>query len=270
MLNELLGITKCGSVHGEVVDAMLEIVHWFMLVLGVGWTVFLVYVFARYHRRRNPKANYHGVRGHASSHIEVGVVIVEAILLLGFAFPLWGRQVDEIPVDADVQVRAIAQQYNWTFHYAGKDGRFGNTHPHFYSSKNNAGIDPDDPNGKDDLIANELWVPTAKKVVVGVTSKDVIHNLALKRARVATDATPGTLNRVWFIPTETGKSEIICGQLCGGGHGSMLGIMNIVTEKEYAEWLGEQTTFGSTLAAPPAAPAQADAAPAAPAPTDKK
>lgn len=263
ILNNLLGITECGSVHGELVDGMLELVHWFMVALGVGWSIFLVYVLTRYRRRRQEKAIYAGVQSHASSHIEIGVIIVELILLLGFAFPLWGQRVDDIPLNPDVQVRAIGQQYNWTFHYAGADGRFGNTNPFFYSGTNIAGIDPDDPNGKDDIIASELWAPVQKKIVVGVTSKDVIHNLALVRARVATDATPGTLNRVWFVPTITGKSEIICGQLCGAGHGVMKGVMNIVSEKDYEAWVKEQNTFGSTLAAPAAPAAPAPAAPAA-------
>ena len=263
ILNKFLGITELGSVHGELVDNLLELVHWFMLLLGIGWSLFLIYVLWRYNRRNNPKADYGGVQGHTSSHLEVAVIVMEVVLLLGFAFPLWGQRTDDIPVDADVQVRAIAQQYNWTFHYAGADGKFGNTNPYFYSSSNNAGIDPDDPNGKDDIIASELYVPIDKKIVVGVTSKDVIHNLALVRARVTTDANPGQLNRIWFIPTALGKSEIICGQLCGPGHGVMKGLMNIVSDKDYADWVKEQNTFGGTATPAPAAPGAPAAAPAA-------
>jgi cytochrome c oxidase subunit II len=257
ILNNLLGITECGSVHGELVDGMLELVHWFMLALGVGWSIFLAYVLWRYWQRNNPKASYAGVQSHASSHIEVGVIIVELILLLGFAFPLWGQRVDAIPANPDVQVRAIAAQYNWTFHYTGADGKFGRTDPYFYSGTNNAGLDPDDPNGKDDIIASELWAPLNKSVVVGVTSKDVIHNLALVRVRQATDANPGSLNRIWFVPTIPGESEIICGQLCGPGHGVMKGTMKIVSDKEFEEWLKEQNTFGGSATAAPAAPAPA-------------
>lgn len=259
ILNKLFGISECGSVHGELVDNMLELVHWFMLLLGIGWSCFMIFVLWRFNRRNHPKADYGGVQSHASSHLEVGVIIMELVLLLGFAFPLWGQRSDDIPLDPDVQVRAIAQQYNWTFHYAGADGKFGNTDPRFYSSSNNAGIDPDDPNGKDDIIASELWVPLNKKIVIGVTSKDVIHNLALVRARLATDANPGQLNRIWFIPTVAGKSEIICGQLCGPGHGVMKGLLNIVSDKEYADWVKEQNTFGGATA-PAAAPAPAPAA----------
>ncbi|MBP7950115.1 MAG: hypothetical protein KA004_10695 [Verrucomicrobiales bacterium] len=264
ILNKLFGIQDCASVHGEQLDWMLELIHWFMAVLFVGWSIFLVYVLVRYHRRNNPQAIHSGVKSHASSHLEVGVIIVEVVLLLGFAFPLWGQRVDDIPVDPDVQVRAVGQQFSWTFHYPGVDGKFGNTSPFNYSGSNPAGIDPDDPNGKDDVTAAELVLPVKKKIVIGVTSKDVIHNLALKAARMATDANPGQMNRIWFIPTKVGESEIICGQLCGPGHANMLGKLRIVSDKEYGDWAKEQNTFGGgTAAETPAAPTGGATAPAA-------
>ncbi len=82
-----------------MIDNMLELLHWFMAALLFGWGLFYIFCLIRFRRSRNPKADYHGVRGHASTHIEIGVVIVEAVLLLGFAFPLWGKRVDDYPVN---------------------------------------------------------------------------------------------------------------------------------------------------------------------------
>jgi cytochrome c oxidase subunit II len=250
IINKLLGIGKVYSEHGVMVDYMLEAVHWFMLILFIFWTTFLLIAWYRFHQSNNPKASHSGITNHASTHLEIGVIVVELVLLLGFAFPLWGQRTSEMPAAPDVQVRAIAAQFNWNFHYTGADGKFGNTNPYYYAGNNPAGIDPDDPNGKDDIVASMLSLPVGKSVVIGVTSRDVIHNLALVGARMATDANPGQLNRVWFKPTKTGKSEIICGQLCGSQHGVMKGDMEILDEKDFAAWLGEQNTFGSTLAKP--------------------
>jgi dipeptidyl aminopeptidase/acylaminoacyl peptidase len=105
-----------------MVDHMLELVHWIMLVLFVGWSIYLTIALIRFYRKRNPRADYTGVRGHASSHIEIGVIITEIILLLGFAFPLWATQVDQFP-QPDVRVNAWAQQFSWNFHYPGPDGK---------------------------------------------------------------------------------------------------------------------------------------------------
>ena len=84
-INVWLGMTQNASEHGGLVDHMLGFVHWFMLVLFIGWSTFLAIAFYKFRASKNAKADYHGVRGHATTHIEIGVCIVEAILLLGFA-----------------------------------------------------------------------------------------------------------------------------------------------------------------------------------------
>ena len=89
LINELIGLPELASEHGSMVDHMLEMVHWLIAVLLVGWTFFFFFCLVRFRKKRNPKASYVGVKGHASTHVEIAVVAVEAILLLGFAFPLW-------------------------------------------------------------------------------------------------------------------------------------------------------------------------------------
>jgi cytochrome c oxidase subunit 2 len=242
-LNKLFGIPEVHSEHGRMLDHMLEVVHWFMLLLFVGWSIFLVITLWRGYHKRTPKANYHGVQSHASSHLEIGVIIVEVILLLGFAFPLWGQRVDQFP-DPDVRVNAWAEQFAWNFHYPGPDGKFGTTNRFLISGGNPIGLDSEDPNGFDDVITRNLVLPNRKKIEINVTSKDVIHNLALKTMRIAQDADPGKFTRMWFIPTKTGKSDIICGQLCGPVHGQMRSELEVMAdEKQFTTWLGEQQAF---------------------------
>ena len=77
-LLDLMLVPEVTSAHGATVDAMDEFVHLFMAVLFVGWTLFFLYCLWRFWHKRNPKADYVGVRGHASTHIEVGVIIIEA------------------------------------------------------------------------------------------------------------------------------------------------------------------------------------------------
>lgn len=242
-LNKLFGITEPTSQHGQMVDHMLEVVHWIMAALFVGWSIFMAITLWRCYHKRNPKASYHGVQSHASSHLEIGVIITEVILLLGFAFPLWGQRVDQFP-DPDVKVNAWAEQYAWNFQYPGADGKFGTTDRFLISSQNPIGLDAEDPNSMDDVITGSLVLPKGKKIEINVTSKDVIHNLALATMRIAQDADPGKFSRMWFVPTKVGKSEIICGQLCGPSHGGMRSVLEVVPdEKKFLGWLGEQNAF---------------------------
>lgn len=267
-INKLLGIPQLASEHGEMVDHMLELVHWFMFVLFIGWSTFLVIVFTKFRKDRAAKADYIGVRGHASTHIEIGVVIVEAILLLGFAFPLWAQQSVGYPTGKDVvKIRAMGEKFKWNFQYAGLDSTLGG-----YALRNigtpatnEMGLDLKDPNGKDDFVkGGTLTLPVGRPVIIDVTSKDVIHNLALVPMRAAQDATPGVNGHLWFTPTKPGKWDIICGQLCGAGHSGMRGTLVVLPQKEFDEFVKEGSEDALKKAsAAPAAPAPGAAAPAA-------
>lgn len=260
-INKFLGIPALASEHGEMVDHMLELVHWVMLVLFVGWSTFLVIVFTKFRKEKSPKADYHGVRGHASTHIEVGVVIVEAILLLGFAFPLWSQQSLEYPTGKDVvKMRAVGEKFSWNFQYGGSDGTLGRMELKLIDAANGniIGRDMKDPNGKDDFVkGGVMTIPVGRPVIVDVTSKDVIHNLALVPMRAAQDATPGVRGHMWFTPTKTGEWDIICGQLCGVGHSQMKARLVVVEQKEFDEFIKEGSTDSLKKLEPAPAPVTA-------------
>jgi hypothetical protein len=69
--NHILGMPELASKNGESVDALIVYVHWLMLALFIGWIIYFGYAVWRFRASRNPKADYHGVRNHASSYIEL-------------------------------------------------------------------------------------------------------------------------------------------------------------------------------------------------------
>ena len=79
------------SAHGYQIDHILEFCHWFMAALFVGWSVFFIYVLIRFRKRRQPGADHEGVKSGISTHLEFSVVLIEAVLLIGFAIPLWAE-----------------------------------------------------------------------------------------------------------------------------------------------------------------------------------
>src|SRR6185503_20235955 len=146
---KLLGLPVLASDHGRSVDDLIIYVHLLMIVLFVGWLAYFAYALFRFRRSRNPKADYLGVRNHASNYIEVAVAIVEGVLLLGVAVPLWGKAVGGFPAESEsTVVQVVGQQFNWNVRYPGKDSIFGKQSMNFVSSTNLFGIDPEDPNGK--------------------------------------------------------------------------------------------------------------------------
>jgi heme/copper-type cytochrome/quinol oxidase subunit 2 len=88
MLN-LLGLPVAASTHAGEIDEMIVLVHWLMAILFVGWGLFFIYVLFRFRKSANPKASYTGAKGKISKGLEVGVAIVEVILLVLYAIPAW-------------------------------------------------------------------------------------------------------------------------------------------------------------------------------------
>lgn len=241
--NQAIGMAEVASEHGDMVDHFLEMVHWVMGILFIGWSIFLVFVLLRFNKRANPKARYEGMTSHFSTHVEIGVVIVEVVLLLGFAFPLWAARTEGMPTGDDVvKIRAVGEQFRWTFHYAGKDSKMGLTDTYLVNSSNGIGLVKQDPNAQDDFISlGELVLPLGVKVIVQVTSKDVIHGLAPIPLMTQQDAIPGREIPMWFTATKTGEWDIVCAQLCGAGHANMVASVKVLPKEEFNEWLAGQT-----------------------------
>lgn len=264
MLNKLLGIVPSASEHAPIVDHMLEFCHWFMLVLFVGWITYFFITIWKFHKSRSPKADYHGVRSHASTHIEFSVVLIEAVILLGFALPLWGRRVNDIPDTGDrLEVRCVAEQFRWLFHYPGPDGKFGKQSTAFINNGNPLGIDPNDPNSKDDYVTtNDLHLVNHKPTVVRVSSRDVIHGLALHEMRIQQDAMPGMEIPQWFRPVKTGTWQIICAQLCGARHYAMMASYTVQEQADFDVFQKEMLDLKAANTAPAAPATGAPASPA--------
>ena len=266
LINEFLGQPPNASEHGFQIDHIIEFSHWFMGALFLGWSAFFVFVLIRFRKGRHPVADHEGVKSGISTHLEFAVVLIEAVLLLGFAIPIWANFVNEFPDSKDaILVHAVGQQFNWNFHLPGPDGQFGRRDIHLVSNSNPLGLDSTDAAAKDDLVTlNELHVPVDRSVIVETSSKDVIHNFALPHMRAAQDAIPGQVIPMWFRPIKTGTYEIVCGQLCGLGHYGMKGSLVVDTPEDYQAWLKERTELAGTASAPPPLPQPAGEPPPAP------
>ncbi|MCH7589988.1 cytochrome c oxidase subunit II [PVC group bacterium] len=242
-LAQWLHLPVNASAHGAEIDNLIIYVHLGMFVLFVGWGAFFIYTLFRYRAKKNPKADYQGVKSHYSTYVEIAVVIVEAVLLIGFSIPLWAKVVDDFPSAKDsVVVRVVAQQFAWNIHYPGVDGIFGKTDASLINEQSNpVGLDRSDPNAADDITTiNQLHLPVDKPVIIHLSSKDVLHSFYLPEMRVKQDAIPGMSIPLWFKPVKTGNWEIACAQLCGLGHYRMRGFLHIHSQNDYDAWLKEQ------------------------------
>jgi cytochrome c oxidase subunit 2 len=255
IMTNWLGLPALASAHGGQIDSLIGWTHVFMFVLFAGWGGFFTYTLIRFRRSRHPVANPTGVRSHTSSYLEIGVAVVEAILLFGFSIPIWAARVDRLPPESQaLVVEVTGEQFAWNVHYAGPDGVFGRTDIKLIDTQTNSlGLDRTDPAAKDDVTTlNQLYLPVNRPIIVKLRSKDVIHSFNIPEFRVKQDAVPGFTIPVWFVPTVTTAEmrkrtgnpdfqyEIACAQLCGLGHYRMRGFITVLSADEFKKWLDQK------------------------------
>jgi cytochrome c oxidase subunit 2 len=246
-MEKFLGLPPLASEHGADVDRLILYMHLLMGALFIGWFAYFVYVLFRFRASKNPKASYTGTTSTASSYIEGAVVLAEAVLLVGFALPLWGKIAGKFPAEKDSTViQVTAQQFQWNARYAGPDGVFGQQDPKYWSAENPLAIVPGDTAAKDDVSPplNEIAAPVNKPVIAYITSRDVIHSFKVNPLRVTQDAIPGMKIPLWFKPTVEGDYMINCAQLCGNSHYFMKGIFKVMSQEKFNAWMAEKSKAG--------------------------
>ncbi len=272
-LSPLLGMPPDASAHGYAIDDMMSLVHWLMIALFVFWAPFFLYTLYRFRAKKQPRANYHGVTSKFSTYLEGGVLVAETILLVGFAFPIWGQIKHDFPAESEATVvHVIAEQFAWNIHYPGPDGVFGNRSIDLIDVQiNPLGLDREnDPNAADDVTTvNELYLPADKPVIVYLSSKDVIHSFGIPQLRIKQDVIPGLVIPVHFMPTMTTaelqqqlgddgyEMEIACAQLCGLSHYRMRGFVTVQTQAEFDTWMQGEV---DKVMPPPPSPAEEEPA----------
>jgi len=262
-MTDWMGLPALASAHGGQIDSLIGWIHVFMLILFVGWGGFLIYCLVRFRASRNPVADYKGVTSHSSMYSEIGVAVVEAVLLIGFAIPLWAARVDQIPPESEaLVVEVTGEQFAWNVHYAGPDGEFGRTDINLIDLQTNPlGLDRSDPAAMDDVTTvNQLYLPVDRQIIVKLKTKDVIHSFGVPELRVKQDAIPGLTVPIWFVPTitttemraQTGNPEfqyeIACAQLCGLGHYRMRGFVTVETTEEFQQRMDQMVQEAAAVA----------------------
>ena len=216
-----------GSTFAGDVDS----VFYFIIYAGIvifGIVVFgLIYFGVKYrHKKSEPEETTAGITHNLK--LELTWSIIPSILVVILFF--WGFNVymkmNIAPRDA-MEIKVNAQKWFWSFDY---------------------------PEGVNSV--NELVVPVNKPVKLLMSSKDVIHSFFVPAFRMKMDVLPNRYTFAWFQATNIGKYNIFCAEYCGEKHSQMIGMVRVVSQREYDEWLesgmgaGEGMTpaeYGQTL-----------------------
>lgn len=238
--------TPIASNWGSI-DDTISITFWVTGFVFVAVNLFMAYCVLRYRHRKGARAHYEPENKKLELWL-IGLTTLGISALLVPGLVVWAKFVN-VPENATV-IEVIAQQWHWSFRFPGKDGVLGTVNSRLVSDANPFGMNPDDPNGLDDVLisSQEVHLPIGKPVKVLLRSKDVLHNFAVAQFRVKMDMLPGMVTSLWFTPTRTGKFDILCQELCGIGHFAMRGKFVVEEEGAYQKWLSGHRTYAQSSA----------------------
>ncbi len=229
------------------IDFTVDITFWVTGFVFVAINLFMAYAIYRYRYREDAKADYEP----ENTKLEIWLTVITTIGVAAMLAPgliVWAKFVD--PPENAIEIEAIGQQWKWTFRLPGEDGNFGTTDSRLVNVDNPFGMNPDDPNGQDDILVDDAIVhmPVNQPVLVWLRSKDVLHNFTVAQFRVKMDLVPGMETYMWLEPTVVGEYEILCEELCGIAHHAMRGRVVVDEPADYQAWVDSQPTFAELQA----------------------
>lgn len=231
-----LWFPKAISEHGPAYDRQFMLT---IIVVGVAFAAAQIGLgIALWRYRSTPKTTERAVYSHGNNRLEIVWTIITALVFISLGVlgqSVWAKLHFNAADKDAFRVQVFAQQFQWNFHYAGKDKLFGRTDPTLVKDAelNFVGLDAADPNSQDDAVVTSLVVPVNHQVELMLNSKDVTHSFWVPPLRFKQDLVPGMVIKVHFTPTVVGKYELACAELCGALHFKMKSQMLVLPEDEH-------------------------------------
>jgi cytochrome c oxidase subunit 2 len=297
------GLPKNVSTYGPAVDLLFHIILFvtgFFFILTETLLVYFMYVFAG---RSNPPTlstpaeNTGPLPGTFFRRVTkplTGVIpnehrlemvwtLIPGVILLLLAVAqintwLWIKDRNWMPKPDEgkeiMQMEVSARQFEWRVRYPSPERmKSWEENPkladdfkprRFLDKTTNTWIDNAGSQEDDLHVVNQVHVWKGVRVLVHLTTRDVIHSFYLPNMRLKQDALPGKVIPVWFEATEANTKfneetkewedgydfkkntgghheqiwELVCAELCGWGHYKMQGRLYVHENKEdFMKWL---------------------------------
>jgi len=229
--------------------------HYFMLVICtvIFVAVFGVMFYSIFKHRKSKgavSANFH-----ESVKVEIAWTVVPLLIVIGMALPATKTVVAmKDTSSADLTIKATGIQWKWGYDYLKGEGEgigFVSTLDLTHREMSNSGKPPATDNYLL-KVDNPLVVPVDKKIRIITTANDVIHAFMVPAFGIKQDAIPGFVRDTWFRAEKTGDFYGQCAELCGKEHAYMPIHVKVLSQADYAKWVGEKQAAMKAAADDPA------------------
>jgi len=238
--------TPVASNWGNI-DGTIILTFWVTGGVFVAVCLFMAYCIWQYRYRPERKAEYKPEDKKLEFRL-TWLTALGVVALLAPGLVVWNNFIS-VPSDA-LKIEVVAYQWGWNYRLPGNDEILGKTSIDLMGDENPYGLDPKDPNSKDDILVMDadLHLKINQPVKIELRSLDVLHNFYIPQFRAKMDTLPGIISYYWFTPEKKGEFEILCAEYCGTGHYAMRGKVLVDEESDYSNWLAKQISYEKMLA----------------------
>lgn len=198
------------SAQSVAIDQLFRVHLWIISFLFSLIMVTLIYSLIVFHRRKGEIGDGAYLTGNSTLEITWTAIPLIAVLVLAFA---GARTLGTIRVidPSALQVKVTAGQWYWQYAYP----EYG-------------------------VTSTELYLPVSVQVDLQMTSVDVIHSFWVPEFRVKQDIVPGRTVEMRVTPSLIGEYKVRCAELCGLRHAYMEGLVTVVSQAEFTNWISQQ------------------------------
>jgi len=244
------------SVHGEIIDGLMNFTMNVILVVFFILTPLLFFYAFKYRGKKTNTAYFYA----HNNKLEIIWTVIPTIFLSGII--VYGLQTWNKAMNPDISqskvIEVYSKQFDWTARYSGDDNQLGGANYKLVQGRNQLGVDLTDENAEDDIVVREVHLIKDEPVLLKFRSQDVIHSAYLPHFRVQMNCVPGMTTQFAFTPTKTTAEMreteeedfdyiLLCNKICGVAHYNMQMKFVVETKEEYEIWLAQQKTLKNTL-----------------------
>lgn len=202
--------------NAEKIDNLQRPIFYVAGVVGLIVFAAVTWVIIRYRDRGQPVPE----QTHGKPALEVALTILPVLILIGVGIPTVGVIWDLAKTsDTEMVINVTGQQWWWEYDYP-VQSEFGIETPI--------------------VTSGQLVIPEDTKVLLRVTSRDVIHSYWIPKLNGKKDAVPGRVHNLRLEGSTPGIYAGQCTEFCGLSHANMRMEAVVLTRADFDAWAANQ------------------------------
>ena len=206
--------------NAEKIDDLQRPVFYVAGIVGLIVFAAVAWVIYRYRDRGQAIPE----QTHGKPALEITLTVIPVLILIGVGIPTVGTIFDLAKTDdTEMVINVTGQQWWWEYDYPATGAnaeQFGITAPI--------------------VTSGQLIIPEDTKVLVRLTSRDVIHSFWIPKLNGKKDSVPGRVHLLRLEGSEPGIYAGQCTEFCGLSHAYMRMETVVLSRPDYDAWVANQ------------------------------